>query len=456
MILKFKSLLVLPVLAMLISCSSTDNAPWEPLFTGTDFSEFEQLGGEAGYRAEDGVIIGTSVANTEDSFMATKKIYSDFILEYKVMVDTSLNSGVQIRSNTYLNGCVHGYQVEIDPTPRAYSGGIYEQARRGWLNNLSENEAGRAAFKNHEWNQYRVEAIGGSIKTWINGVMCANLVDECDESGFIAFQVHSINIEKKPWEEGVEVMWKDIRIMTEKLDTYRFQGEDPVPVKVVLLTNQLSEAEEEAGWELLFDGVSTDKWRGAHKDTFPDFDWVVENETIHLKAKGSAESQGAGDIVTKEKFSDFEFSVDFMLTDGANSGIKYYVTEKEKTSGSAIGLEFQLLDDSLHTDANCGKDGNRTLSSLYDLIPAKDKRYKAPGQWNTARIVSKDGLVEHYLNGTKVVEYQRGSEEYRAIVATSKYKDWENFGEAEEGHILLQEHGDEVYFKNIKVRKLNP
>jgi hypothetical protein len=445
----------LTALAALLSCTTQDKGPWQPLFNGTDFSQFEQLGGDAQYRVENGIITGTTVANTENSFMCTRKTYGDFILEYKVLVDTALNSGVQIRSHAYLNGRVHGYQVEIDPAPRAYSGGIYDEARRAWLVDLADNEAGRAAFRNGEWNQYRVEAIGHSIKTWVNGVMCANLVDEADASGFIGFQVHSVDLRKKPWSEGVEVSWKDIRIMTGDLDQYRFKGEDPVPVKETLLTNRLTGAEKEEGWQLLFDGLSMDKWRGVHKDAFPDSGWVVADGILEIHAEGGGQSNKAGDILTLDEYSDFDFCIDFMLTPGANSGIKYFVTEKEKTGGSGIGPEYQLIDDGLNEDAGPGKDGNRTLASLYDLIPASSRKYaRAPGQWNMARIVSRGQVVQHWLNGQKVLEYTRGSKEFRRLVAGSKFRVWKDFGEAEAGHILLQEHGSHVSFRNIKIKIL--
>ena len=165
-----------------------------------------------------------------------------------------------------------------------------------------------------------------------------------------------------------------------------------------------------------------------------------------------------GDIVTKEKFSSFDLSFEFKLTTGANSGVKYFVTLSENNPGSAIGLEYQLLDDSLHADAKMGREGNRTLASLYDLIKAnKTTRFiKQAGGWNLARvIVYPNNHVEHYLNGVKVLEYDRGSQAYRELVAISKYKVWPNFGEAKEGHILLQDHGNAVSFRSIKIRKLD-
>ena len=145
------------------------------------------------------------------------------------------------------------------------------------------------------------------------------------------------------------------------------------------------------------------------------------------------------------------------MTDTANSGVKYFVTEKEKTAGSAIGLEYQILDDDKHPDAKLGSIGNRTLASLYDLIPAKKNgREKLPiGEWNRGRItVYPDGRVEHWLNGWKVLEYQRGTQYYYALVARSKYVIYPNFGMAAKGHILLQEHGTEVAFRSIKIKEL--
>jgi len=181
----------------------------------------------------------------------------------------------------------------------------------------------------------------------------------------------------------------------------------------------------------------------------------MEDGVLTVLSSGGGESEAGGDIVTKELYGDFELKVDFKITEGANSGIKYFVdTDLNKGPGSSIGLEYQILDDKRHPDAKLGNHkGSRTMASLYDLIQADpDKPVNPIGAWNTARIVSKDNKVEHWLNGEKVLEYERKSEEYRKLVSESKYVDWPNFGEAEEGHILLQDHGNEVSFKNIKIK----
>ena len=153
-------------------------------------------GGKANYKVVDGTIVGSTVHNTPNSFLTTDKMYGDFILELDYKVDPTMNSGIQIRSNSYPyynNGRVHGYQVEIDPSERAWSAGIYDEARRGWLNTLEDNPEAQKAFKQNEWNHYRIEAIGDTLKTWINGVPAAYLIDDKTASGFIGLQVHNIS-----------------------------------------------------------------------------------------------------------------------------------------------------------------------------------------------------------------------------------------------------------------------
>jgi len=219
--------------------------------------------------------------------------------------------------------------------------------------------------------------------------------------------------------------------------------------------NTLSDKEKRDGWVLLFNGKTMKSWRGAYRDSLPERGWMVRDGTLMVQASGGGEAVFGGDIVTVDEYSNFELTLDFKLTEGANSGIKYFVTEQlPKTPGSAIGLEYQLLDDARHPDATKGINGNRTLASLYDLIPATNKPVKPIGEWNQARILVQGTHVEHWLNGTMVLAYERGGKEFLAHKAESKFKDRPGFGEAPTGHILLQDHGNQVSFRNIKIRRL--
>ncbi|HEY0273439.1 MAG TPA: DUF1080 domain-containing protein [Chitinophaga sp.] len=222
--------------------------------------------------------------------------------------------------------------------------------------------------------------------------------------------------------------------------------------------NQLTAQEKKDGFKLLWDGKTTNGWRRAFSKDFPTHGWEIKNGVLTVLPSNGGEEGGGGDIVTVDRYSAFELRFEFKLTEGANSGVKYFVTEAENTGGkSAIGLEYQLLDDERHPDAKLGRNGDRTLSSLYDLIPRKNipAAIKPIGEWNEGRIIVRpDNHVEHWLNGYKMVEYERGSAAYRQLVAISKYKDWKAFGEAKSGHILLQDHGNQVSFRNIRIKIL--
>lgn len=231
------------------------------------------------------------------------------------------------------------------------------------------------------------------------------------------------------------------------------------------LPNTLTEAEKAAGWRLLWDGQTAEGWRTPRSEKFPTRGWEMTNGVLSVAPSGGGESGGGGDIISKGRYSQFELLVDFKITEGANSGVKYLVqpnlspidriTGKPTAVGSAIGPEYQVLDDVRHPDAKAGRNGNRTLGSLYDLIPAAATKQPHPiGEWNTARIVVTGKHVEHWLNGAKILEYERGSEAFRKAVAESKFKNIPDFGEWPEGHILLQDHGDRVSFRNIKIRTI--
>lgn len=458
---KTKKLLCMALLGLSSFSFAADDG-WRTLFNGKDLSGFTQLNGKAPFFVKDGCLVGKSVKGEPNSFLATTETFKDFILEFEVRCDTSLNSGVQFRSEslpTYQNGRVHGYQCEIDPSDRAWSGGVYDEARRGWLASLENNLEGQKAYKKHGWNKYRIEADGNMIRIWLNGVNTANLYDNETPEGFIAFQVHGIG-NSKPWQEGKEIQWRNIRIKTDKVSSNLKKGKLAQSINKV--PNTLSEDEVAQGWILLFDGKSTQGWRGAHKESFPESGWKVKDGVLSVQKSDGGESTNGGDIVFEKNLKAFELKVDFKITEGANSGIKYFVTEKEKQKGSAFGLEYQILDDAKHPDAKLFTtyEGSRTLASLYDLKKASGKRFNGVGKWNEARIiVYPDNRVEHWLNGFKVLEYTRGSEDYRKLVqgskyAASNYNEAGLFGEAEVGRILLQDHGDEVSFCNIKLKVL--
>ena len=429
---------------------------WTSLFDGKSLKGWKQIAGTAQYKVENNEIVGVTVLNSPvNSFIVTDKEYEDFILELEVKIDdTTSNSGIQFRSHfdpagNNCNGKVYGYQYELDPSARKWTGGLYDEGRRDWLYPLTLNPSAQPAYKHGEYNKVKIMCYGNILQTWVNNVPAACVIDTVDAKGFIALQVHRID---DPKFEGRLIHWRNIRIQPISAAVLRFSG-----YVVNLIPNYLSPIEKLNGWKLLFDGKTSQGWVGAYKNAFPEKNWVIQNGEISVLSAGNAESASGGDIVTEKQYSAFDLSFDFKVAPGANSGVKYFVTLSENNTGSAIGLEYQLLDDTLHPDAKLGREGNRTLASLYDLIKAnKQTRFiKKPGQWNTGRIVVyPNNHVEHYLNGIKVLEYERGSKEYRDLVAISKYKVWNNFGEAKEGRILLQEHGSQVSFRSIKIKEL--
>ena len=453
-----KKITVIVLLFIAANCVA-QNKEWQSLFDGKTLNGWKQVTGSAPYSVENGMIVGTTIDKSPNSFLVSdQKFTGDFVLEMETMLsDVNTNSGIQFKSNfdpkaNNGKGRVYGYQYELDPSSRKWSGGIYDEGRREWLYPGSYNSKGQQLFTPNVFHKMRIECIGNSVKTWLDGVPVSYLVDSLSvNEGLLALQVHSIG---KPEHADIKICWKNIRIQTKNIKPLPF----PKGIYVVnMLPNNLSAYEKESGWKLLFDGKSTAGWIGANKGTFPEKGWEIKDGVLKVLSLSGGESANGGDIVTKDQYSAFDLSLDFKLSKGANSGIKYFVTLKEKNSGSAIGPEYQLLDDTLHPDAKLGREGNRTLASLYDLIKSEksSRFFKQPGNWNTARIVVyPNNHVEHYLNGIKVLEYDRGSQAFRDLVAISKYKVWPNFGEAAEGHILIQDHGNEVSFRSIKIKQL--
>ena len=271
-----RSLLVLMVAA--VATISINAQEWVELFNGKNLKGWEKLDGSAEYSVENGEVIGVSKTGTPNTFMATKKVYGDFILEYEMKMDIGLNSGVQFRSGAlrpHGSERVNGYQVECDDhLDRPWAGGIYEEASRGWLYPMSYNQCATKANKRGEWNKIRVEAVGHTIRTYINGVNFTNLVDDARPEGFIALQVHGIGNNQEA--NGKEIRWKNIRIITEEPGKYMISDVEFSP-EVSYLTNELTAAQNEEGWKLLWDGKTTSGWRGAQLEQFPEKGWSKEN-----------------------------------------------------------------------------------------------------------------------------------------------------------------------------------
>lgn len=231
--------------------------------------------------------------------------------------------------------------------------------------------------------------------------------------------------------------------------------------------NRLTARETADGWRLLWDGRTSTGWRSATQEQFPANGWTMCGGVLTIQERGGAEAQGPGDIITRQRFSNFDLRFDFKIAPGANSGVKIFVqtdlspvdkvTGKPVNIGSSIGMEYQILDDARHPDAKLGRDGNRTVGSFYDVIPAaKTKVVNPPGAWNHGRILVQGREVTFWLNGQETVRFTRGSPAFRKAVAKSKFAAIPGFGEWADGHILLQDHGNTASFTNVKIRQLTP
>lgn len=442
------------ILAMSGAMALTGAASAAGLFDGSTLEGWHPLGGGADFKVVDDAIVGTTRPGIANSFLVSDRSYGDFILEFDVRQDGGpSNSGVQFRSEStpqFESGRVHGYQVEIDPSARAWSGGIYDEANRGWLYPGALNPSDTPRYEAGRWNHFRVEAIGPQIRTWIDGKPVAHLIDDSVARGFIGLQVHSVGSAE---EAGRTTSWKNLRLQTQALK--------PAPPMHIfirnLIPNDLDAAEEAQGWRLLWDGKTSKGWHSAAGGAFPQQGWRMDDGMLSVLP-----GVHGGDIVTDEEFSAFELQLDFRVTQGANSGIIYLLTAASDpaSGGAPLGLEYQLLDDANHPDAKQGINGNRTLASLYDIFPRLLEQHgvgiePAIDTWQHARIVCRaDGSVEHWLNGIRVLEFNRKSQEFRAAVSTSKFRNTPSYGEAQRGRILLQDHGDAVQFRSIKIRTL--
>ncbi len=387
----------------------------------------------------DGAMVLTEKSGKD---LVTKEKFRFFDLRLEWAISEGGNSGIMFRVDEQTTKRLPWmvspeYQLK-DPygKPRKSAGALYGRVAT----------PKSIAKKSGEWNTTRILLAPGpdgtaQLRCWLNGIQTISLtIDHSPDSEW------SKLIKRRKKEEGVAGTKFELPEEFCKAETGPILLQDHgsrvsfrnIRIRrLASLANQqpntLTEAERLVGWRLLFEDTSVEHFRDS------------DEEGVLTVCPGG---KRLGNLVSQERFSSFDLQLEFRVTPGANSGIKYL-----KDRGAT--LEYQILDDDKHPDAQRGINGNRALAALYDLIPAKNKQTKPVGQWNQARIVVQGSHVEHWLNGVKVLEFERGSEVFRALVLKSKYKDKKGFGENLTGHILLQDHGFPVSFRNIKIRRLD-
>ncbi len=368
-----RSFLIIAVPVLL--SSGLPAADLVPLLEGDSLSAWVQPNGTGTYKAVNGELVGTTVKGSPNSFLGPKRPYGDFILEFEVLADPRMNSGVQIRSHQYAEetktiifnggrrertfpkGRVHGYQVEISNEERASSGGIFDEGRRGWIGSIVDDPVASRAFKDNEWNHYRVEAIGDRIQVWVNGVACADLVDPLDQVGFIGFQVHAFN-DPKP----ATVRWRNIRIA----DLGKHH------------------------WEPIFDGKSLGGWHHEGEGKA-----ALEDGAIHLTGiKGAA----GGVLLSDATYGDFTLRLKYKMLSG-NSGVFFRWADERPAAGEPRGFEIEVAPDSA---GGLQEPGRRPW--VVQPSAAEMEHYYRPGEWNELAISAHAGRIVVHVNGERTVD----------------------------------------------------
>ncbi|MCS1407701.1 MAG: hypothetical protein M2R45_00861 [Verrucomicrobia subdivision 3 bacterium] len=420
---------------------------WEVLFGGSSVEKFRAFKGDSfpssGWKVESGQL--RTMKGGDEVDIITKKEYDNFELVFEWKVTPGANSGVMYRVSEAFDQSWHTgpeYQVLDDlkhhdgKNPLTSAGSFYALV----------SAEGKELKPVGQYNKSRIVVNGNWVEHWLNGkkVVALELGSYAvrqliakskfsdkprfaqEASGHICFQHHHDGV----WFRNIEVRELAPRAI-------------PAPAR---RDNRVSKAQREAGWRNLFNGENTNRWRGFLKEGFPEKGWVVEEGTIkHLKRGGG------GDIVTKGNYQEFDFRFEWKVAPGANSGVKYFILEEERRK--KIGHEYQIIDDGKHLDALRGPKWQS--AAFYDCFPAKNRVVKPVGEFNASRILVEGDQVEHWLNGVMVLSYRLGSPEVMAAVAKSKFKKVEGFGKLHRGRILLQDHGDEVAYRNLRIKRLD-
>ncbi len=407
------------LIPLLISCQQNPQEDWISLFNGTDLEGWMVKGEDATFEVLDGMVVGTNRGRT-NTFLATENRYSDFILELEVWVDPRMNSGIQFRSNQKESGRVSGYQAENDPSPRAYSGGIYDEARRDWLYPLSLNPEGQQAFKNNEWNSYRIEAYGTSMRIWVNDICTAVLEDNLTTEGFIALQVHGVGTRE---EEGRQVKWRNARLLTTGVN----EQLKPVPAHIHMLNlvpGLMTEHEKNQGWEWLINPSEMDK----------ELKPIEGRKRVEGIPSEMYFDKGASSLLHDQRVSRFELSFQYKLDSVGECAIGYFTGEPDKKEYQIVVPQKYIRQDSLMRPGSLlGKLAPQNLS-----YAGMGERYlRGAGSWNTGTIyVSKD-YAEHWMNGFKIIKYAIQDNRGQQI-----------------GRVTIDGLSGKANFRNLKIRSL--
>ncbi len=344
----------------------------QPLFDGKSLTGWVQRGGKAKYEVADGCIVGSTVTGTPNSFLCTEKNHGDFILELEVKGDARLNSGIQVRSECFDRetsvehgtrqlkipaGRVHGYQVEVDPSPtRRWSGGLYDEGRRGWLFPLDKNKEAGAAYNIGEWNKYRIECVGDSLRTWVNGVPAADLVDSMTLTGLIGLQVHGSK------QADLQVRWRNLRLQD--------------------LGQHV--------WKPIWDGKTLNGWHVIGKG-----EWQIADGVI--RGANKKEEKEFGHLVTDKRFSDFTVRLKYRAVKG-NSGLYFRVDEAGFSGVSGFQAEIDAEKDAGGLYETNGR------SWVSQPKPEDVKKWFRPQEWNTMTVSARGGRIVVNVNGHQSAE----------------------------------------------------